>query len=119
MNTLLFKILNYESTIFNEYLQKRSDLLNSVKEININTLSKKQLLIFISDIKSIIDPVKTSIASIDYYFTNTDFIKDDTIKSNEMVNTLFYLFLLSNFSSSDDSEISEISESLDSLDSVT
>jgi hypothetical protein len=116
MNTLLFKILNYESEIFNQYLSKRKLLIENIKEININELSQRQLLIFINDVKDIIEPIKTSNDSIDYFFTNTLFNKDDSIKSNESIKkALIYLFLDNGVSRSD--EISLNSESSDELSS--
>jgi hypothetical protein len=54
---------------------KRKKLLDHVKTISY--LDNTQLNIFVHDIKSIVDPIKTSSEAIDYYFTNTDFTKND------------------------------------------
>ena len=118
MDTLLFKILNYESEVFNKYLSKRKLLIENIKEININELSQRQLLIFISDLKDIIEPIKTSNDSIDYFFTNTLFDKNDSIKSSEAIKkALIYLFLGNGVSGSETSDISLNSESSDELSS--
>jgi len=115
MDSLLFKILNYENKIFEEYISKRTTFLENLKTIKINELSKEQLLNFINDIKNTIDPLKTSISSIDDYFLNLNlnFSKgnDDT---GDLVNYLFlgYFFTLisselSELKSESDSELSD------------
>ena len=76
MSTLIYKILNYEKEIFNEYISKRKKLIKNIKEQTF--LNKKQSLNFVNDLKAIIDPIKTSISSIDYYFTNLNFDKNNT-----------------------------------------
>ena len=91
MNTLISKILNYEMEIYKIYISKRKKLLKSIKEKK--NLNKDQSLIFVNDIKAIIDPIKSSIESIDYYFTNLDLTKKDSINDNKL---LFYLLLLDN-----------------------
>ena len=90
MSTLIYKILNYEKEIFNEYISKRKKLIKNIKlQKNLN---HSQTLNFINDIKAIIDPIKTSLDSIDYYFTNLNF--DKSKSSDEISKMLFiYLFL--------------------------
>ena len=90
MSTLIYKILNYEKEIFNEYISKRKKLIKNIKlQKNLN---QSQTLNFINDIKAIIDPIKTSLDSIDYYFTNLNF--DKSKSSDEISKMLFiYLFL--------------------------
>ena len=90
MHTLISKILNYEKEIFNEYISKRKKLIKNIKlQKNLN---QSQTLNFINDIKAIIDPIKTSLDSIDYYFTNLNF--DKSKSSDEISKMLFiYLFL--------------------------
>jgi len=107
---IISKILNYEKEIHNEYISKRQKLLSFLEKIEINKLEKKQLLIFINDLKAIIDPIKTSTESINFLFTNTSFEKDKNSKENN------YLFLLLLFETifSETSEISETSDSSDS-----
>ena len=98
MDSLLFKILNYENKIFEEYISKRTTFLENLKTIKINELSKEQLLNFINDIKNIIDPLKTSISSIDDYFLNLNlnFTKGNDDDTGDLVNYLFlgYFFTL-------------------------
>jgi hypothetical protein len=104
MNTLLNKILNYESKTFDEYLLKRSQLIQHIKQLNVNELTQDQLMIFINDLKDIIDPIKTSISSIDYFFTNETFDKTDSIRSNDLFKkAMIYFFLFGD--SSEESEI--------------
>jgi len=123
MDRILSKILNYESSIFEEYSSKRKDLINHIK--NINLLNNDQLLIFIHDLKAIIDPIKTSSEAIDYYFTNENFKKNDNIKHFEEINKLMFFYLFLNFTgcpedesednSEDDTLETEISESVSEI----
>ena len=118
MSALLLKILNHESKIFEEYSTKRTLFLENLSQIKTNNLTQSQLLILINDIKGIIDPLKTSISAIDYYFTNTSLEKKDSIESSEKM--LFYLLLgrffetISESLESDPVLTEESSESLDS-----
>ena len=117
MSVLLLKILNYESKIFEEYSKKRTLFIEHLSEIKTNKLTKSQLLIFINDIKDIIDPLKTSISAIDYYFTNTSLEKKNSIENSEKM--LYYLLLarfFENVSDSLDSESELTEERSDSLD---
>ena len=119
MSTLLLKILNHESKIFEEYSTKRKLFLEHLSQIKTNNLTQGQLLILINDLKDIIDPLKTSISAIDYYFTNTSLEKKDSIESSEKM--LFYLLLGRFFetavSDSLESESELTEESSESLDS--
>ena len=115
MDSLLIKILNYENKIFEEYISKRTLFLENLKIIKINELSKEQLLNFINDIKNIIDPLKSSICSIDDYFLNINFTKKND--TGELMNTYLFLGYFFTLISSEltelksESESSELSES--------
>ena len=88
MSTLIYKILNYEKEIFNEYISKRKKLIKNIKlQKNLN---QSQTLNFINDIKAIIDPIKTSLDSIDYYFTNLNF---DKSKSGDEISKMLFIYL--------------------------
>lgn len=118
MSTLLLKILNYESKIFEEYSTKRLFFLEHLKAIKTNNLTQSQLLILINEIKDIIDPLKTSTSAIDYYFTNTSLQKSESIENSEKM--VFYLLLARFFetmSESLDRESELTDESSESLDS--
>jgi len=115
---ILSEILNYESRIFNEYTTKRQLMLSQLSCLNISTLDKDQINIFIHDLKSIIDPIKTSISEIDYYFTNTDFKKTDNLKHLEQLKNILLLYILLNQSETEDTEVPE-SESVSDSDSVS
>ena len=104
---ILSKILNYESRVFNEYTTKRQLMLSHLSCLNICTLDKDQINVFIHDMKCIIDPVKTSISEIDYYFTNKDFKKTDNLKHLEQLKTISLLYFLLNQSETDDTETPE------------
>ena len=80
--TLLSKILNYEEKIYTEWSLKRKELLENLKKIEINTLNNDQLLIFINDLKNVIDPLKTSIEHIDHFNSNSDFQNRDSINNS-------------------------------------
>lgn len=117
---ILSKILNYESLIFEEYSSKRKDLIKHVKSLNLDNLNKIKLLIFINDLKSIIDPLKTSSSAIDYYFTNLELEKNESILEFGEVNKMIFAYFLLNFRLGADSietldkELSEESEESDS-----
>ena len=85
--TLLSKILNYEKEVFDTYVSKRQGLLEGIQKIEINTLDKSQLLIFIENIKNIIDPLKTSTANIDNFMNGM-------CNENNFTETQFILFYL-------------------------
>ena len=104
---ILEKILNYESHIFNEYLVKRNLMISHLKKVNLNLLNKNQLNVLVHDMKSVIDPVKTSISEIDYYFTNTDFKKTDNLKKLDQLKAMSLLYILLNQSETEDTETSE------------
>ena len=103
---LISKIITYEQSVFDEYTTKRGHFLNHLKSVS--NLQHLDLSVLVNDIKAIIDPIKTSISEIDFYFTNTEFKNN---KNREENTLLFYLLLLRTFSS-------ELSESSDS-DSVS
>ena len=108
---ILQKILNYESQIFDEFLVKRQLMLSHLKKANLSSLDKNQLNVFAHDMKSIIDPIKTSISEIDYYFTNTDFKKTKSLKHLNELKTMMSLYILFNQSETEDTEETETSES--------
>ena len=84
--TLLSKILNYEQKVFHEYLDSRKKMLGFLHEIEINKLDESQLLIFIENLKNVIDPIKTSMSSINDLVS---FKNNNGVNENEFV--LFYL----------------------------
>ena len=88
MHTLISKILNYEKEIFNEYISKRKKLIKNIKLQK--KLNQAQTLNFINDIKAIIDPIKISLESIDYYFTNLNF---DKSKSGDEISKMLFVYL--------------------------
>ena len=110
--TILSKVLNYESSIFEEYSSKRKNLIENLKTLNMDTLDNSQLSIFMNDIKAIIDPIKTSISAIDHYFTNTDFKNNQSTLEQNDLGALFYLFLGLRLNSRSDSELTLETETL-------
>lgn len=114
---ILSRIIKYEADVFEEYTSKRQKLLDNIKNINIVSLNKNQKEIFINDLKAIIDPIKTSISEIDYYFTNTNFTKTESITKLDFI---YRLLLLRGVSSSElSSEETEISESESESESIS
>jgi hypothetical protein len=115
---ILSRIIKHESHVFEEYCTKRKLLLKSLSEIKTSKLNKEQLEIFVYDIKAIIDPVKTSISEIDYYFTNTDFKKRENLIQFNEISRLAYLLVLGLYSPrSDTLETLETETSSDDSDS--
>ena len=80
-NTFKDSILKYEESIFNEYISKRSKLIENIKNLQLNNLDNNQLLNLISDLKVIIDPIKTSIMNIDDHFLNTSLDNNKSIQN--------------------------------------
>ncbi len=115
---ILSRIINYESEVFNEYLSKRQKLLDNIAKIEIHKLNKKQLKVFVHDIKSIIEPIKTSISEIDYYFTNTDFKKTESIEQFKQLKQLVLYYFLLNQSDTEEIDIS-LSSSESTSESVS
>ena len=122
--TLLNKLLNYENSIFNKYITKRKLLIEKINSIETNKLDNSQLLIFINDIKEVIDPIKTSCENIDHLLSNVDFKNNKSFQSNkDILNIImiFYLFkdrLDLNLTSSEESDEIELTDSSES-DSVS
>jgi len=118
--TLLNKILNYENSIFNKYTTKRKLLIEKINSIETNKLDKSQLLIFINDIKDVIDPIKSSCENIDHFLLNVNFKNNKSFQSNkDILNIIimFYFFkdrLDLNLTSSEESDEIELTDSPDS-----
>ena len=118
--TLLNKLLNYENSIFNKYITKRKLLIEKINSIETNKLDNSQLLIFINDIKEVIDPIKSSCENIDYLLSNVDFKNNKSFQSNkDILNIIimFYLFkdrLDLNLTSSEESDEIELTDSPES-----
>jgi hypothetical protein len=130
MSTLISKILNYESEIFENYLESRKKLLTFINSIEINNLPEQKVLIFINDLKQVIDPIITSRENIEYLLSN-NMESDESIKNKNEFKKLVGIYLLldclrlggglseelSELSESDDSESLELSESVESEES--
>ena len=120
MDTLISKILNYEQTIFDEYTAKRKKLIKNIKEKEKLDLNKNQILIFINDLKSIFDSIKSGTEYIDYYFTNLELKKNNTLNENEQIKLLYLLLILDNrFGINSSLETLETLETDDSLSSLS
>ncbi len=106
---ILSKIVTYEQAVFDEYLSKRNSFLEHLK--GIKSLDNSQMLVLVNDIKAIIDPIKTSISEIEFYFTNTEFKNNKNMEENNFFQKtgLFYLLLLLT-GSPELSELTELSE---------
>ena len=124
MSTLLSKILNYEENLNKIYLKKRLCLLEHIKTIETNKLSKAELSIFINDLKVVFDSMESTSDSIDFLISNKSFKKKDSIVENDFLSLYLLLRLTSTelseeLSSLSDSD-SEVSNSLSEVsDSVS
>ena len=57
-DSVIDKILEYEQSVFNEFIQKRTNLLKNIKEnIDLSKLNKKELLNFINDFLCVFLPL--------------------------------------------------------------
>jgi len=106
MEILISKILNYEKEVFDNYISQREKLLHHLSKIKTNK-SKKELLIFINDLKSIIDPIKTSSEQIDFFLNN----KKCQNNVDDFTFIFVYFLLRPLLGSSDETDDSELSES--------
>ena len=102
--TLKFKIFNYEKKIHEEYLQNREIFLKNLEKIETNKLDQSQLLVFINDIKSIIDQTKSSISFIKH-FNELNFDDTEVLDMNNFLT--FYLLFGTNFFRTGRSELSD------------
>lgn len=92
MQTLLFKILNYESEIFEKYTINRQKFIESVGSLQLETFERDSLNNIINDIKDIIEPIKRSNVAINNYFENSpNFQNKDSSISNEELLKLIIL----------------------------
>ena len=118
METLLSKILNYESLIFEEFILKRKKLIENIPKLAL--LNKNQLFIFINDLKAIIDPIKTSTVAIEHYFTNTNFENNESVIEQEQLNKFLSFYFLFGFGlDSTEALETETSEPESELESVS
>ena len=99
----------YESSIFEEYSSKRKNLIDHIDSLGV--LSKSQTVVFINDLKAIIDPIKTSISSIDHYFNNLDFKNTESTENLQDLNKLMLLYLFLETYSTDETEETSVPES--------
>lgn len=106
--SLIFKILQHENTIFEAFIEKRKTFLEHVKK---NTLHESQMKHFIYDVKSIIDSMKSTNNFIEQYFINSDNHFNNDYSMNETQFIQFYFFFKDFFFISREiSESSELSE---------
>ena len=124
MSTLLSKILNYEENLNKIYLKKRLCLLEHIKTIETNKLSKAELSIFINDLKVVFDSMESTSDSIDFLISNKSFKKKDSIVENDFLSLYLHLRLttstelseeLSSLSDSDSEVSNSLSEVSDSV----
>ena len=112
---LLHKLVIYENEIFNKFIQSRTNLIKSLKEIDTVTLNKTQLKNMIHDLKSVLDTLKNTNENISEFISNqkNDFNKNNSINFNNFI-TYYYLFkdILNqpeSFQSNESSEPSDVS----------
>lgn len=112
------RILQYESKIFENYLNKRKQLIENIKNLQLIDLNKDQMNIFINDLKIIIDPLKNTTENIDHYLSNTSFKNNDSTERLSEMNFLLVLnhfffpnFLRGTITSGSESELSDSSDS--------
>lgn len=104
MELLLSKILNYESEIFCKYINQRLKMKKYIKQIKINNLDNTQLLLFIDNLKSVLDPLKVSTENMENFLKNP-YQKNENINQNQFL--LFYLLFGNRFFEANSSELIE------------
>ena len=93
-NVLLNSVLNYENEIFNKYTELRNKFIKRINEIEINKLDKSQLLIFINDIKAVIDPIQLSIQNMNHFSDNLNFTNNESITDQLELQKMMTISLL-------------------------
>jgi len=97
-NNFIDKVLKYEEQTFQKYILKRKNLIENLKNLQLNNLDNDQLCNLTSDLKLVIEPIKTATESIDDYFNNYNalFANDDSSKTLKEINDMMsiYTFLL-------------------------
>lgn len=111
MNKILIsKLLNHENDIFNKFIQKRTNLIKTLENIEIHEHEK---LIFLKNFKNIIDCVQSANDYMDNFNVEQTEIDTEFIR-------FYFLFkdtFLTTITSEELSDISESSESSESSDS--
>ena len=112
------QILQYESKVFENYINKRKQLIENIEILQLKDLNKDQLNVFINDLKMIIDPLKNTTENIDHYLSNKSFKNDDSTQTLSEMHFLVVLnhfffpnFLRGTITSGSESELSDSSES--------
>jgi hypothetical protein len=118
---LITKIIEYESLVFNEFIQKRTNLIKKIKKTDITKLNKEQLTQFVCTLKDIIDPIKNTNDSIENYLseTNSQLNKSLNTTLNESQFIYFYLCFKDIFFRQTNSDSESLSESDSLSDSVS
>ena len=111
--SLLFKVLKYESEIFEKYQKNRAELLKFIGEIEINNIPKEKILIFINDLKQVIDPLITCSTNIEYLISNK-MESNDSIEYQKNLKEIFNIYFFLEYLRL----LGGTSDSLDSLDSL-
>ena len=79
------EIINYLNSTMNDFLSKKEIFIDSIRTVDIDNLSETQLINFTNDIKAVIDPIKTSISSIDFFINNKDFLNNESVLHLEKI----------------------------------
>lgn len=111
--SLLFKVLKYESEIFEKYQKNRAELLKFIEEIEINNIPKEKILIFINDLKQVIDPLITCNTNIEYLISNK-MESGESVEYQKNLKEIFNIYFFLEYLRL----LGGTSDSLDSLDSL-
>jgi hypothetical protein len=90
---LLHKLIIYEDEIFNKFIQSRTNLIKSLKEIDTTTLNKFQLKNMTYDLKHVLDTLKNTTENISEFILNqkNDFKNNNSVNFNNFI-THYFLF---------------------------
>ena len=116
---LLHKLVIYENEIFNKFIQSRTNLIKSLKEIDTVILNKTQLKNMIHDLKSVLDTLKNTNENISDFILNqkNNFKNNNSVNFNNFITHYFLfkdlLYPPDRSVQSDSSDSSESSESSD------
>ena len=90
---LLKNILEYEKSVINKFTTGRTKFIEILSELELKKYNYDKLLIMTYDLKSIIDPIKTSTDAIDHFIENlqSDFQCNSSMENEKNILQLLLL----------------------------
>ena len=114
------RILDYTESIFNEFIQKRTNLIKNIENTDLSKLNKNKIINYINNLKDILDPIKNVNNSIDTFTSLKNQTCNNQIENDNQTNFLIFYFLFKDFFFGCVTESSdEVSELISETESVS